>query len=93
VSCAEAPNAMRREFVCVPVLRTVLMLVWHQFVTGEHFVPDRRKELVAMKALSMFLCAERHLGSERTVKSSFLFIILSLFAAVEEKKAKSLMYM
>jgi hypothetical protein len=69
------------------------MLVWHLFVTGEHFVPDRRKELVAMKALSMFLCAERHLGSERTVKSSFLFIILSLFVAVDEKKAKSLMYM
>jgi hypothetical protein len=74
--------------VCVRMLRTVLMLVWHQFVTGELFVPDRRKELVAMKALSMFLCAERHLGSERTVKSSFLFIILSLFLAVHEKKGK-----
>jgi len=74
--------------VCVRMLRTVLMLVRHQFVTGELFVPDRRKELVAMKALSMFLCAERHLGSERTVKSSFFFIILSLFVAVHEKKAK-----
>lgn len=64
-------NKCYAEGVCVPTLRTVLMLVCYQFVTGELFVPDRRKELVAMKALSMFLCAERHLGSERPVKSSF----------------------
>lgn len=64
-------NKCYAEGVCVLMLCTMLMLVWHQFVTGELFVPDRRKELEAMKALSMFLCAERHLGSERTVKSSF----------------------
>ena len=64
-------NRCYEEGVCVLILRAVLILVWHQFVTGELFVPDRRKEWVAVKALSMFLCAERHLGSERTVKSSF----------------------
>jgi hypothetical protein len=64
-------NKCRAMGICVRMLRTVLMLVWHQFVTGELFVPDRRKEFVTMKALSMFLCAERHFGSERTVKSSF----------------------
>jgi hypothetical protein len=75
------------------MLGTVLMLVWHQFVTGELFVSDRRKELVAMKALSVFLSAERHLGSERTVKSSFCSSFYRCLWQQMKKRQTSLMYL
>jgi hypothetical protein len=71
----------------------MLMLVWHQFVTGELFVRDGRKELEAMKALSMFLCAERHLVSERTVKSSFCSSFYRCLWQLMKKRQTSLMYL